>query len=176
MNTVLLVPGFTGSGPGHWHSHWQRAHTEYLRLEQRDWDQPSLEEWVAALDAAIARCDGNVVLAGHSLGCMTIAHWTMRHGAGRVAGALLVAPADVEAASTPEEIRCFAPTPLERLPYPSHVVASTNDPLVSIARAQQFATAWGSAFTSIGDAGHINTASGHGPWAQGHQLLGQLLL
>lgn len=176
MNSVLLVPGFNGSGPDHWQSHWRRDHPEYLRLEQRDWEHPSVEHWVAALDTAIAQCGGSVVLVGHSLGCTTIAHWTERHGAGRVAGALLVAPADVEAATAPAEIRSFAPTPLLRLPYRSHVVTSTTDPLISMARAQAFATAWGSEITVLVDAGHINTSSGHGPWAEGHQMLEQLLV
>ncbi len=174
MNSVLLVPGLNGSGPDHWQSHWQREHPDYVRLEQRDWHQPSLDEWVDALAAAIARCGGEVVLVGHSLGCMTIAHWTQQYGAGRIAGALIVAPADVEAPTAPDEIRCFAPVPQLRLPYRSHVVASTNDPFVTMARAQQFATAWGSAFTPLVDAGHINTVSGHGPWTQGHRLLEQL--
>ena len=171
MTHVLLVPGFTGSGPDHWQSHWQRAHPEYSRVEQRDWAHPELEEWILALDAAITTLEGNVVLVGHSLGCITIAHWTARHGAGRVTGALLVAPADVDAPTAPLAIRGFAPIPLVALPYASRVVASTDDPVVSIQRAREFAAAWGSEFASIGAAGHIATASGYGPWPEGQRLL-----
>jgi carotenoid cleavage dioxygenase-like enzyme len=34
---VLIVPGWTNSGPEHWQSHWERAHPEWRRVEQADW-------------------------------------------------------------------------------------------------------------------------------------------
>jgi predicted alpha/beta hydrolase family esterase len=40
-------------------------------------------------------------------------------------------------------------------------------------RAQQFAAAWGSRLVNIGNAGHINTASGFGDWPAGLELLHQ---
>jgi predicted alpha/beta hydrolase family esterase len=51
------------------------------------------------------------------------------------------------------------------------VVASTNDPWVSIERAAFFAEKWGSEFINIGDAGHINAMSGHYQWQEGMDLL-----
>jgi serine hydrolase len=175
MVGVLMVPGFTGSGPNHWQSFWQREHPEYMRIEQRDWDRPAPEEWVTTLAAAIAGQNSPVVLVGHSLGCTTIVHWASRMGPGGVVGALLVAPSDVEAPTAPLEVRGFAPIPLTPLPFPSQVVASTDDPLVTVARAQAFAESWGSTFISIGRAGHINTDSGHGAWPEGHDILTRLL-
>ena len=113
----------------------------------------------------------HVVLIGHSLGCITIAHWANTYGH-RIKGALLVAPSDVE---TPQYATFpttgFGPMPVQRLPFASKVVASTNDPWVSLARAQQFAEAWGSELVVIGEAGHINVASGHGDWPEGLALL-----
>ncbi len=41
-------------------------------------------------------------------------------------------------------------------------------------RARYFANLWGSEFVSLGDAGHINVASGYGPWPQGLQILNTL--
>ena len=55
------------------------------------------------------------------------------------------------------------------------VVASTTDPLVSVPRARGFAADWGADFQLAGDAGHINAASGHGPWPEGLLMLGELL-
>jgi predicted alpha/beta hydrolase family esterase len=55
------------------------------------------------------------------------------------------------------------------------VVASTTDPLVTIERAQGFAADWGSDFKLAGDAGHINAASGHGPWPEGLLMFGELM-
>jgi len=61
--------------------------------------------------------------------------------------------------------------PLAKLPFPSIVVASTNDQYVSNDRARLFADAWGSRLVFIGDAGHINGASGYGPWPEGERML-----
>jgi hypothetical protein len=64
--------------------------------------------------------------------------------------------------------------PLQALPFQSIVVASEDDPYVSVARARQFAEAWGSRFESIGAAGHINADSGLGNWPDGLALLESL--
>jgi serine hydrolase len=172
---VLMIPGFTGAGPGHWQSIWERAHPEYQRVQQRDWDHPEPTEWVATLDRVVRTTSGRVVLVGHSLGCMVIAKWAAGRQASELVGAMLVAPSDVEAAAAPSEVRGFAPIPLERLPFRSLVVSSSNDPLVSSERAAQFAQAWGSRLISIGAAGHIHTAAGYGPWPEGHALLREML-
>jgi predicted alpha/beta hydrolase family esterase len=85
-----------------------------------------------------------------------------------------VAPSDPEAAKFPSGTTGFAPMPLVRLPFPSVVVASSNDPFVTVSRAQTFATAWGSEFVMIGEAGHINGASGLGDWPEGLAFLRSL--
>ena len=86
-------------------------------------------------------------------------------------GAFIVAQSDVEHPDYPIEGRSFSYMPLSRLPFPSIVVASTNDVYVSVERARQFADAWGSRLVFIGDAGHVNAASGYGPWPEGEQML-----
>ena len=168
----FIVPGLGNSGPGHWQTYFERTNPAFTRIEQREWDAPDRAEWVETIEQALAGEDlSNVVLIGHSLGCTTIAHWANTYGH-RLKGALLVAPSDVE---TPHYATFpttgFGPMPLQRLPFPSKVVASTNDPWVSLARAQQFAEAWGSELVVIGDAGHINAASDHGDWPAGLTLL-----
>jgi hypothetical protein len=64
--------------------------------------------------------------------------------------------------------------PLIRLPFPSVVVASTDDPHVTVERARAFATAWGSWLTLVENAGHLNSASGLGDWPAGYALLEEL--
>jgi predicted alpha/beta hydrolase family esterase len=61
--------------------------------------------------------------------------------------------------------------PLVRLPFPSVVVASSDDPYVTVERATTFATAWGSALKLVEGAGHLNSASGLGEWPAGYALL-----
>ncbi|GAB3389750.1 RBBP9/YdeN family alpha/beta hydrolase [Massilia agri] len=168
---VLILAGLWNSGPDHWQSHWQGRYPKWTKAEHRDWNCPERDEWVAELDAAIAACKGAPILVAHSLGCMLVAHWAASGSPLRVAGAFLVAPSDVEAPSYPVPVNGFAPIPLAPLPFPSLVVASTDDPYVSNERAEAFASGWGSRLVKIGDAGHINGESGHGPWPEGERLL-----
>jgi uncharacterized protein len=168
---VLILPGLWNSGPEHWQSHWERKHPDWTRIAHRDWIAPHCAEWVAELDAAIAACERAPVLVAHSLSCALVAHWARSNSVLRVAGALLVAPSDAEAPSYPKEPQGFAPMPLQRLPFPSIVVASANDQYVRPERARAFALAWGSRLVEIGNAGHINADSGYGEWHDGERML-----
>ena len=115
------------------------------------------------------------LLVAHSLACALVAHLAERRPDLLIGGALLVAPADVDDRTrTPRSVASFAPMPLERLPFPSIVVGSSNDPTVSIGRAMLFAYAWGSRFVHLRDSGHINVASGFGRWPDGQRLAKQL--
>jgi len=174
MTRVLILPGLYDSGPDHWQSHWERSLPDAVRVNQRDWETPDCEEWVATLEGAVAEHGADVVLVGHSTGCALVAFWAAST-ARRVRGALIVGPSDTEAASYPKGPTRWTPMPMARLPFPSFVVASTDDEYVTIERAQRFASAWGSVFVNIGPAGHINSASGLGEWALGRELLAELV-
>ena len=117
------------------------------------------------------------MLAAHSMGCIAVVHWaaTTANANKRVAAALLVSPPDVEAETIPVEPTGFAPCPLIRLPFKSIVVASTDDPFATLERARVFAEAWGSELVILESAGHINAASGYGPWPEGERLLDKLM-
>ncbi|WP_195844912.1 alpha/beta hydrolase, partial [Bordetella pertussis] len=69
----IIVPGWQGSGPGHWQTHWSRTLPHAVRLQQRDWPQPQRAEWVAALAAAVDAAPTPVLLVAHSLGCLVSA-------------------------------------------------------------------------------------------------------
>jgi predicted alpha/beta hydrolase family esterase len=168
---VLTLAGLWNSGPQHWQTHWERKHPEFQRVPHRDWNNPQCHEWVAELDAAIAEGEGAPILVAHSLGCMLVANWARSGSPLKVAGAFLVAPSDVDAPSYPVEAAGFAPMPMEKLPFPSVMVVSSNDEYVTLERARDMAAAWGSKLVEIGDAGHINGASGYGEWPEGEKLL-----
>ena len=68
----------------------------------------------------------------------------------------------------------FMPMVLDKLPFTSIAVVSSNDYYVSLERAKYFASCWGSELVNIGDTGHINVASGFGEWEYGLQLLKKL--
>ncbi|MFI8382882.1 alpha/beta hydrolase [Pseudomonas sp. NPDC079086] len=170
----LIVPGWQGSADEHWQSHWQRSLPNSARVEQADWLNPKREDWVAELQRSIASDPRPTILIAHSLGCITVAHWAAQAPAellGRVQGALLVAPADVQRNNCPAALQNFAPIPQQPLPFPSQLVGSENDSAASAARAIELARDWGSDVVILSGAGHINVQSGHQRWEQGFSYL-----
>lgn len=168
---IIIVPGWRNSGPDHWQSLWAQQLPHAERVEQDDWLVPHREPWVAALEQLVLSRPEPVVLAAHSLGCITAAHMGPEASA-RVQGALLVAPADPERRA---QLADFAPVPYAQLPYRSVLVASSNDPYCPIRRAGAYARAWGSEFVRLQNAGHINVESGFGDWPLGLALLQSLM-
>lgn len=171
--TVIVVPGYEDSDPDHWQSRWCRANPAYRRITGLDWFAPERRSWVRALGAAVRSVDGPVVVAAHSLGAVTVACMGTDAPANLV-GALLAAPCDTEREDFPDAIRGFAPMPASRLPFPTILVASRNDPWMSFGRAAACAAAWGSRLEDAGAAGHLNVAAGFGQWPEGETLLAEL--
>ena len=173
--SVLILPGWQGSGPTHWQMQWARLHG-YTVVEQNDWLQPRRGDWLARLDEVVIDAPGSVVLAAHSLGCILVAAWASfsRHTA-RVRGALLVAPGDVEAPEMPDRFPGWTPIVRQRLPFKSILVGSQNDPYCHADRAQALAQDWGAQWLDLGLAGHINADSSLGACPQGHALLQTLM-
>ena len=111
---VLTVPGLNGSGPTHWQSLWESSRPDTHRVELGMWSSPRRNAWVTKLDQAIRAARAPVILAAHSLGCLAVAWWAQLAGqpyGWPVAGALLVAPADVDRVEVREELREFGPSP-----------------------------------------------------------------
>ncbi len=175
MAKRLLLPGFGGSGEGHWQRWWLTQDPDAQIVEQDDWQRPNLPLWLYRLAVQVRRHPG-ALLIGHSLGALLIPHLALKFPQLDIRGALLVAPADADAhAHLREVVERFSPIPTTPLPFPSIVVGSTNDSYMSIERVTYFARAWSSRFYHIGDSGHINIASGYGAWPGGLQLAAQLL-
>lgn len=171
---ILLLPGWQNSGPDHWQSRWEAQHG-YQRVAQHDWLRPLRGDWIAQLEEALLPRDEPAVLVAHSLGCLLVAAWAAHsRNLQRVKAALLVAPGDAEREALRPLLASWSPIALRRLPFPSVLVGSRDDPYCSHARAQQFAKAWGSDWIDLGAAGHINAESGLGDWPAGHQILTQL--
>jgi hypothetical protein len=175
---ILTVPGLGGSGPSHWQTLWEQSRPDTHRVELGMWDTPHRNAWVTKLDQAIRQAQAPVVLAAHSLGCLAVAWWAELAGqpfGWPVAGALLVAPADVDRSSAPSELNAFRPAPAKLLPFPSILVSSSDDPWIAPGRARALASSWGSYFVDAGPQGHLNAASGIGWWEEGQALLDRVL-
>lgn len=123
---------------------------------------------------------------GHSFGCLALAHhlgmmrvvrrlqrarnglpdFRVRGGIGAV---WLVAPASPDKFGVRHLLR-------ERpLGTPGEVVGSETDPWMALDEAQQWAEQWELTFDNAGDAGHINAASGHGPWPRASRQVDHMM-
>jgi predicted alpha/beta hydrolase family esterase len=164
---VLLVPGLRGSDNGHWQTLWQQERPDFRWVSQADWDTPDLAAWAAAVAHSTRAAGSPALVAAHSFGCLATVRAALVHGA-PIRAALLVAPAD------PDRLGVTALLARKRLPFPSIVVGSTNDPWMKLVRAGELATVWGSRLIGYRNAGHINAESGFGPWPDGVRLLRHL--
>jgi uncharacterized protein len=172
---ILIIPGYTNSGPDHWQSRWEARLETARRVEQAEWSKPVREDLVARVVEAVNETDKPVVLVAHSLGIACAVHG-IPHYRKRVAGAFFVAPPEVtNPGIRPKHLMTFGPYPREPLPFPSIVVASRNDHFGSFTAAEDIAAAWGSLFLDAGEAGHINAESGFGPWPEGSLAFARFL-
>ncbi len=173
-STIFILPGLFNSGPDHWQTHWENKYG-FTRIQQSDWETPVCEDWINTIDAAITgKPLDEVILIGHSLACCTVVHWANKYKR-KIKGALLVGPSDVDAPSYPKGTNGFMPMPLNKLPFNSVVIASSNDEYVGLERAQYFADCWGSSLFNTGALGHINSSSNLGEWPEGYRILQELI-
>lgn len=164
---ILIIPGYTNSGPDHWQTRWEEKLSSARRVEQAEWSKPVLADWKANLVAAVNDATKPVVLVAHSLGVATAVQ-AVPEFRNKIAGAFFVAPPDVANPQVrPKHLMTFGPYPRDPLPFPSITVASRNDPFCPFDVAEDIAGAWGSLFIDAGERGHINAESGHGPWPEG---------
>jgi prephenate dehydrogenase len=175
--SVLIIPGWQNSGPRHWQTIWEQQSPIFLRVQQKDWEFPHREWWVQRISEEVRQAPAPIVFAAHSLGCVAVAHWCQVDTAAvhKIKGALLVAPTDVESKDSPRQTKDFAPIPKRLLPFPSILVASNDDPYLTVDRARGLAHEWGSRLVEVGAAGHINAESGLGDWPEGKRLLRHLI-
>lgn len=182
--TVLIVPGLRDAVA----EHWQTLLAAQLRAQGRavhevpplGREDLSCAPRVAAIERALQAIAGPVVAVAHSGGVVMLVHWAAR-SARPLRGALLAAPPDFEQ-PMPDGYPSLAaldaggwlPLPRRRLPFPSIVAASRDDPLARYERVAAMAQDWGSRLVDLGAVGHLNPASGFGPWPRAHEFIDEL--
>ena len=182
--TILIVPGLRD----HVAQHWQTLLEADLRQAGRPVrsvppmgrDDLDCARKVAAIEREAVEIDGPVVIVAHSGGCIMVAHWAAQTRR-PVHGALLATPPDFDVAlpagyPTLDALRQggWLPVPRQPLPFRSIVAASRDDPLGDFERVAALAGDWGSEWVDLGLAGHLNPASGFGPWPQALDLIARL--
>ena len=182
--TILVVPGLRDHVAQHWQTllaarlqHERRAVRNVTPMGRADL---SCAARVEAIEREARAIDGPLVIVAHSGGCIMVAHWAMRTRRA-VHAALLATPPDFET-PMPEGYPSldalsdggWLPVPRERLPFPSIAAVSRDDPLGSFDNVSALAGAWGSRIADRGQVGHLNPASGYGPWPQALHFIEEL--
>lgn len=182
--TFLIVPGLRDHVEEHWQTLLARQLPKSVTVPPLEHDKLSRAARVEALNSTLAGIEGPVVIIAHSAGCITTVHWALQHAqqAGRVQAALLATPADLEnpmpaGYPTVDQLQSngWAPIPRQSLPFKTLVAASRNDPLAQLSRIEDLAADWKAELVDLGEVGHLNPASGYGPWDGVHALLKQLV-
>ncbi len=168
---IALVYGYEGSGPGHWQRWLESALRERAAaVVFPDLPEPSAprkSDWVRMLAAVVATSPTPVTFVCHSLGCWAVDHLIAEHGAGGIHAVLLVAP------PSPllwfEPVESFLPPPMRRdawapLAARSLLVGADNDDYTSVEELEEIAASIGVACRIVPGGGHVNVASGYGPW------------
>jgi len=171
---VVVVPGWNGSGEGHWQTWLEQRLAEDGRDTRRppfaDVDHPDLAEWLAALRSTLADlpADGYDVVA-HSLGAVLWLHHVAAPGdSPRAARVALVSP-PAPATDYPE-IAAFFPPPMD-VDAVRHgadgtvLVAGDDDPYLPDGVGATYGLPLRIATTVVPGGGHLNTDSGFGEWA-----------
>jgi hypothetical protein len=185
--TIVFVPGLRDHVADHWQTLLAAEIPGARTVPPLEHDKLSLAARVEALQAGLAAVDGPAILVAHSAGVIITVHWALSaealSGRSRVAAALLATPPDIATSLPPGYPSLDAltdggwlPIPRRRLPFPSLVAASRNDPLARPERVAQMALDWGSDLIDLGAVGHLDPASGFGPWPRGHHLIDRLAL
>ena len=179
--TVLVVPGLRDAVAEHWQTLLEsqlrsagRSVRSVPPMRREDLDCTAR---VAAIEHEAAAVAGPLVIVAHSGGCVMVVHWARRTQR-VVQGALLATPPDFDEAlpagyPTLQMLSAggWLPVPREPLPFPCIVAASRNDPLGRFERIAELADAWGGRLVDLGEVGHLNPASGFGPWPRANDFI-----
>ncbi len=169
MIHTIIVPGVGGSEYDHWQSKLQRELMSCSRVQQQDWNNPILKDWIAQFIETINKVHAPVQIIAHSFGCLTTVAALAQHPevVAKVRKIVLVAPANPsrfgEAGFARNSVGNFEAYFHEiKLNVPAEMIISENDPWLDFDSALKLAKAWKIKPRNLGQVGHINVASGFG--------------
>lgn len=161
---VLIVPGLNNSDENHWQTLWQKKFAWAERIDVKNWHQPDLNKWRAAITKSLNKINAPAILIAHSFGALAAASIAADFPE-KIAAVLLVAPAD------PDKFQIAQQLPEKPLGVTVHLIASSNDPWMKDSKAAYWALLWGANFLRVKNLGHINSDSEIGIWPEGLQQL-----
>ena len=169
----IIVPGVGGSEATHWQFWLQQQLVSSSRVQQKHWDRPVLNDWVAQFVKTVAAVKAPVQIIAHSFGCLTAVAALAEHPElnAKVKNLLLVAPANParfgESGFARHSVGNYQQYFHQlKLAVPTTLLVSENDPWLSYVDALQLAQAWQLTPINLGQVGHVNVAAGFGPFPE----------
>lgn len=173
MIHTLIVPGVGGSEYNHWQTCLQHRLMRCSRVQQKDWNHPVLDIWVAEFVKTLQAIPAKVQIVAHSFGCLTSIAALAQHPElnSKVKNLLLVAPANParfgeNGFSRDSQTDYSTYFQQLKLQVPTTLLISENDPWLSFEDAHILAQTWKIKPINLGAVGHVNVASGFGPFPE----------
>ena len=178
MIHTVIVPGVGGSEHDHWQSWLQRQLKSCSRVQQQDWNKPVLHEWIGQFVKTVQSIQEPIQIVAHSFGCLTTVAALAQHPElnQKIKNLVLVAPANParfgDAGFARESQNDYQQYFHQlKLQVPTQMIISENDPWLNFQDALQLAKAWKIRPKNLGQVGHINVASGFGPFPEIYDFL-----
>lgn len=168
MTEAIILPGIGNSDEAHWQSYWEKNDHGMRRFSPASWHKPVLSDWMETLENEVSLCRTRPFLIAHSLACLLVAHWAFQtqHA---IRGAFLVAVPNPANPVFPKSASSFAGFPQKKLPFPTLIVASTDDPYANANFSRTVADAWQAGCILLDEHGHISSSSQLGEWHEGNR-------
>ncbi|MBY9078908.1 alpha/beta fold hydrolase [Paenibacillus sp. HN-1] len=172
--SYLILYGLGGSGPEHWQS-W--LYEELIARGERvyypdfpDYDHPVKSEWMRRLAEVLETIpeEEELTVVAHSLGCILWFHYAIAAKVRLAKSLILVCPPSIH--TRLEEVASFFPVPdsLDEVGKSAEngvVVLSTDDPYCRMEDLIHYQRLHLPSVLLPG-VGHLNVASGYGPWPE----------
>lgn len=178
MIHTVIVAGVGGSEYTHWQSWLQRQLMSCSRVQQQDWNKPILQNWVTEFVNTIRPIQGDIQVVAHSFGCLTAVAALDQHPElnQKIKNLVLVAPANPARFGEAGFLRNSQQDYQSyfhqlKIAVPTTLLISENDPWLNFADAKTLAKAWQLNPINLGQVGHINVASGFGPFPEIYDYL-----
>lgn len=178
MIHTVIVPGVGGSEHDHWQSWLQRQLKSCSRVQPQDWNKPVLHAWVEQFVKTVQAIQEPIQIVAHSFGCLTTVAALAQHPElnQKIKNLVLVAPANParfgDAGFARESQNDYQQYFHQlKLQVPTQMIISENDPWLNFQDALQLAKAWKIRPKNLGQVGHINVASGFGPFPEIYDFL-----
>ena len=178
MIHTVIVPGVGGSEHDHWQSWLQRQLKSCSRVQQQDWNKPVLHEWIEQFFKTVQSIQEPIQIVAHSFGCLTTVAALAQHPElnQNIKNLVLVAPANPArfgdagfARDSQNDYQQYFHQ--LKLQVHTQMIISENDPWLNFQDALQLAKAWKIRPKNLGQVGHINVASGFGPFPEIYDFL-----